>query len=54
MDSGLQERLNDLRRRLINLNSQYEKADNLAAPTIEMKIKNVLMAIEHLEAKLEK
>jgi hypothetical protein len=54
MDAGLQEQLNDLRRRLIALNSQNEKADNLAAPGIEMNIKNVQIAITHLEAEIEK
>ena len=52
MDAGLQEQLNDLRRRLITLNSQYEKADNVSAPSIEME--NVLISIEHLEAEIEK
>jgi hypothetical protein len=53
MDSQLQGQLNDLRRRLISLNSQLEKADNLASPAIEMKVKNVLIAIAHLEAELK-
>jgi len=53
MDPQLQGQLNDLRRRLIALNSQLEKADNLASPAIEMKVKNVLIAIAHLEAELK-
>jgi hypothetical protein len=54
MDPTLQERLNDLRSRLIALNSQFKQADGRReGPIIETEIENVRRAIQHLEEELK-
>jgi hypothetical protein len=53
-DPTSQELLNDLRMRLITLNSRFREADtHLAADNVQNEIWNVLAGIAHLEAKLE-
>jgi hypothetical protein len=50
----LKTQLNDLRFRLITLNSRFREADTrLAANKVQTEIWNVLAGIAHLEAKLE-